>query len=209
MSTGDANETVDLSVLIATRDRACPAARLRMIGDGPLWGPCLDLAKALAISDAVTFLGPQPHEVVKEEMRRARCFVQHSVEAQSGDSEGTPVAILEAGASGLPVVSTRHAGIPDVVVEGETGLLVDEFDVRAMAAHMLRLAREPNLAADLGRAARQRMESHFSNEKSLSRLWSIIESCIANRNSGLITALPISGETPSETAAPLESIGSR
>src|SRR6266508_4239503 len=112
------------------------------------------------------------------EVRRARCFVQHSVEAPSGDSEGTPVSVLEAGASGLPVVSTRHAGIADAVAEDETGFLVDEHDVAGMASHMLRLATDPALAGKLGRAARRRIQESFSRDKSLGRLWTIIESSI-------------------------------
>lgn len=158
--------------------RACPEARLRMIGDGPLLDECRELAHELGIEQAVTFLGAQLHDIVREEMRRARCFVQHSVEAPNGDSEGTPVGVLEAGASALPVVSTRHAGIPDVVVEGETGLLVDERDVAAMAAHMLRLAREPELAKQLGQAARLHIAGNFSEEQSLHRLWTIISNTI-------------------------------
>ena len=159
--------------------RACPEARLRMVGDGQLLGECRALAAELGLGDAVTFLGAQPHEVVREEVRRARAFVQHSVVAESGDSEGTPVAIIEAGATGLPVVSTRHAGIPDVVVEGETGLLVEEGDVSGMAAHLTALARDPELAGRMGRAARRRVEEHFTMERSLAGLWSIIESCAA------------------------------
>jgi glycosyltransferase involved in cell wall biosynthesis len=112
-------------------------------------------------------------------MLKARCFVQHSVEASNGDSEGTPVGILEAGASSLPVVATRHAGIPDVVVEGQTGFLVDERDTTAMAAQMLRLAQDSELAARLGSAARLHVERNFSQEQSLDRLWTIIESAIA------------------------------
>jgi glycosyltransferase involved in cell wall biosynthesis len=81
----------------------------------------------------------------------------------------------------LPVVSTRHAGIPDVVIEEQTGLLVDERDVNAMAEQMLRLARQPELAGKLGRAARQHVESHFSKERSDGHLWAIIESCLVSR----------------------------
>jgi glycosyltransferase involved in cell wall biosynthesis len=162
----------------AQAHRADPSARLRMVGDGPLLEGCRELTKRLLPEDAVTFLGTRPHEAIEAEMRRARCFVQHSVEATSGDSEGMPLAILEAGASGLPVVSTRHAGIPEVIVEGETGFLVDEGDVAGMSVHMSRLIREPELAAKLGRTARRRIETLFEVEQSLGRLWRVISSCL-------------------------------
>src|ERR1043166_1119126 len=149
-------------------------ARLRMIGDGPLLEDCRRLSESLAIGHAVTFLGRRSHQSVAEEMRRARLFVQHSIEASSGAVEGTPVSILEAGASGLPVVSTRQGGIPDVVLDGETGLLVGERDVDGMARAMLRLLRDPALAASLGDAARRHVRTHFSSARSIERLWAII-----------------------------------
>jgi glycosyltransferase involved in cell wall biosynthesis len=155
-----------------------PDARLRMIGDGPLLDSCRDLARGLGIAPAVTFLESQPHSVIQDEMRNARGFVQHSIEAPSGDCEGMPVSILEAGASGLPVVATRHAGIPDAVIEGTTGLLVDEHDVGGMAEAMLRLIDQPTIAARLGQAARDHVRAHFSMEHSLERLWAIIGRCI-------------------------------
>jgi glycosyltransferase involved in cell wall biosynthesis len=157
---------------------SCPEARLRMIGEGPLLEKCQKLVAELAIDDAVEFLGAQPHEVIKHEMQQARCLVQHSVVSASGDSEGTPLTILEAGATGLPVVSTRHAGIPDVVIEGVTGFLVDEHDAISMAQHMIRLAQEPELAGEMGRAARAHIQKDFSKEQRIRCLWSIIESCI-------------------------------
>jgi len=155
-----------------------PEARLRMIGDGPLLDDCKNLAEQLGVSDAVTFLGGQPPDVVRQELRSSRGFVQHSVESSTGDCEGTPVSILEAGATGLPSVSTRHAGIPDVVIEGETGFLVDERDLDGMAQHILRLVDEPALAKRMGLAARAQIEKHFSKEQRLGNLWRIIESCI-------------------------------
>jgi glycosyltransferase involved in cell wall biosynthesis len=158
-----------------------PTARLKMIGDGPLWDECRELSNSLGLAEAIEFPGPLPHGDLRKEMQQARCFVQHSVEAPSGDCEGTPVGILEAGASGLPVISTRHAGIPDVVVEGETGFLVDEGDVESMASHMLQIAQDPDLAASLGRAARMRIAEHFSIERSIDELWGVIESCIHER----------------------------
>jgi glycosyltransferase involved in cell wall biosynthesis len=114
-------------------------------------------------------------------MRRARAFVQHSVRTSYGDSEGTPVAVLEAGASGLPVVSTRHAGIKDVVIEGETGFLVDEGDIEGMAAHMLTLARDADLAGRMGRRAREHVAANFSMEQHIARLAEVLEGA-AQRN---------------------------
>jgi colanic acid/amylovoran biosynthesis glycosyltransferase len=158
----------------ATVHRTQPEARLRMIGDGRLLGVCRDLAQGLGVGEAVTFLGSQPHEVVTEEMQGARAFVQHSVVASDGNSEGMPNSILEASASGLPVVATRHAGIPEVVVDGETGFLVEERDVEGMARQMARLVMEPALAEELGRAGRKRMQESFSIDSRIARLWAIV-----------------------------------
>jgi colanic acid/amylovoran biosynthesis glycosyltransferase len=158
-----------------------PSARLRMLGDGPLLDECRALAQRLGVAEAVEFPGFQPPSIVQQEMRNARCLVQHSLEAANGDCEGTPVGILEAGASGLPVVSTRHGGIPDVVVEGETGFLVDERDVSQMANHMLDLARSPGLAGQMGQRARMRVLTHFSEEQSLRHLWALIEDAMTNQ----------------------------
>jgi glycosyltransferase involved in cell wall biosynthesis len=155
-----------------------PSARLRMIGDGPLEGVCRDLIAANGLEDAVTLLGAQPRDIVQQEMEGARAFVQHSVVALDGDSEGTPVAVLEAGASGLPVVSTRHAGIPDVIVNGETGYLVYERDVKGMARHMTKLVEEPEVAAEMGRKNRERIEQHFREERSIGRLADILKSVV-------------------------------
>jgi len=169
-----------------------PETRLRMVGDGPLLGPCRDMARGLGLTNSVSFLGGQPHDMVAREMQIARAFVQHSIESSNGDCEGTPVGVLEASASALPVVSTRHAGIPDVVVDGETGLLVDEKDVRRMAEHMLRVAHDPQLAARLGRAGRERIVSNYTMDHSISRLWSIVESCAKSR--------PVDGNGAPKTA---------
>jgi glycosyltransferase involved in cell wall biosynthesis len=166
-----------------------PAARLRMIGNGPLLDACRDLARGLGIAEAVSFLDVQPHGVIQDEMRGARAFVQHSVEAPSGDTEGTPVAVLEAGASGLPVVATRHAGIPDVVIDQTTGLLVEERDVAGMASAMLRLLDDPALAERLGAAARDHVRVNFSLDQSVARLWSITASCLPRQRTAAAAAV--------------------
>ena len=158
--------------------RQYPAARMIMVGDGPLLGPCRDLARALGVDGAVEFLGSVKHQRVPELMLTARTFVQHSVVAPDGDREGTPVSIAEAGASALPVVATRHEGIPDIVLDGVTGFLVDEGDVDGMADRMLQLAVNRQCAGWLGRAARVRVEREFSLERCIDRLWSVIATSI-------------------------------
>lgn len=154
--------------------RACPEARLVMLGDGPLREACRTLVRALGLERAVELPGDRPPGEVAALLGRARAFVQHSLTPESGDREGTPNAVLEAGASGLPVVSTRHAGIPDVVLEGETGLLGDEGDVQTFAAHMLRLAREPQTAARLGRTARAHVQARYGMAERIAALARIL-----------------------------------
>jgi glycosyltransferase involved in cell wall biosynthesis len=161
-----------------------PDAQLLMVGDGPLLGACQQIARAMGLGESVRFLGPRPHRDLAELMQGARAFVQHSITAASGDSEGTPVAILEAGAAGLPTVSTRHGGIPEVVIDGATGFLVDEGDVDAMAERMTRLAEDPQLAGRLGAQARTHVAEHFALAMSLERLWDVIGNAILRGPSG-------------------------
>lgn len=152
----------------------CPEARLVMIGDGPLWEACRQMTTSLGLSDYVDLQGVRSQAEVATAMQQARAFVQHSITTHDGDSEGTPVAVLEAGASGLPVVSTRHAGIKDAVIHEKTGFLVAEGDIARMAEHMTLLAKDPQLATDLGKAGREWISSEYSMEKSINKLWSII-----------------------------------
>lgn len=86
--------------------------------------------------------------------------------------------LKEARMSGLPVVSTRHSGIPEIVIDGKTGFLVDEGDVGGMTESMTKLAQAPILAADLGRAAREYVCAEFSMEKSIGKLWRVVEAPI-------------------------------
>lgn len=158
-----------------------PDARMVFIGDGELLDECQSLASSSGIGHAVNFKGVcSPKEVVAA-VRGARALVQHSIRAEDGDSEGTPLSVLEAGAAGIPVVATRHAGIADVVLDGETGLLVDEGDVVGMARHMMKLIDSPDTAAQLGERAREHISSHYSMEISISNLMSIIDAAIASR----------------------------
>jgi colanic acid/amylovoran biosynthesis glycosyltransferase len=172
-----------LLTLLAFRDvwLKIPEARLSFVGEGPLVEACLQMTRSLGVEKVVEWMGARPHSDVIKLMRQARAFVQHSVTTASGDSEGTPVAVLEAQASGVPVVATKHAGIPDVVIDEETGLLVDEYDIAEMSARMLRLATDPVLAAKLGAAGRKRIEDHFSMAKQIAGLQAILDAAVAKR----------------------------
>lgn len=155
-----------------------PEAKLIMVGDGDLLLQCQKLVTDLHLEKNVEFKGVLAAEEIQILMQESIAFVQHSVVAQNGDSEGTPVAILEAQAAALPVISTYHAGIPDVVINNETGLLVQEQDVYRMAKNMLRLLQEENLAKKLGAAGRTRIKGNFTLERHLNILAETISEAI-------------------------------
>jgi glycosyltransferase involved in cell wall biosynthesis len=158
-----------------------PTARLVMLGEGPLRDRCIALAREFGIEGSIDFPGSVDHVDVATWMRRARCFVQHSLRAEDGDAEGTPVAVLEAASCGLPVVSTWHGGIADAVVDGAGGFLVSEGDVDGMADCLLRLVRDPELAARMGAAGRRHIEVHYSSEVSLDRLRQVLTEAAQSR----------------------------
>lgn len=161
--------------------RVLPQATLVMIGDGPLLAGCRQWVQEHGLAPAVTFAGVCSREEVSRQLAAARAFVQHSVTASNGDSEGLPLAVLEAGAHGLPVVSTLHAGIPDAVRPDVDGFLVPERDVEGMTAAMLRLAQDPGLAATLGASFRTRVVENYSREGSLTRLLGILLAAAESR----------------------------
>lgn len=135
-----------------------PAAELTMIGDGPQREACQQLIAAWGMQDRVHLPGVATPAEVKAQMQRSAAFVQHSTVAANGDSEGTPLAVLEAMACGLPIVATRHAGIADVVMDGQQGLLCDELDLAGMARNMATILNDPVMASAMGSAARKKVE---------------------------------------------------
>lgn len=157
-----------------------PGAKLVMAGAGELLAACKKQVAELGITANVEFKGVQTPVEIQALLGESIAVVQHSITAENGDSEGTPIAILEAQAAGLPVISTYHAGIPDVVVNNETGLLVQENDVGGMAKNMIRLLREEGLVQKLGAAGRQRIAKNFTLEKHLKTIEQVIEKSLAN-----------------------------
>jgi glycosyltransferase involved in cell wall biosynthesis len=158
--------------------RSVPDAHLWMVGTGPLFDETKDLAKTLGLSDRLTFTGALTSDKIIELFKQTRCFVQHSVTAPDGDQEGTPVTILEAGASGIPIVSTLHAGIKQAVVNHKTGYLVPEHDIEGMAAYMVKIAQDVQLAIRLGKAGREHMLSVYAIEKRIAVLDDVIQKSV-------------------------------
>ena len=165
--------------------KRCADARLLLAGDGPLREATQNLASELGLGESVEFLGIQTPEQIAQHMRRARAFVQHSITPKTGpsagDSEGTPVVVLEAMMSGVPVIGTRHAGIGEVVRHESTGLLVAERDTRGMAQAMVRLAEDASWAQLLGRRAREDALEHYTASQYLAALTAIVREASESR----------------------------
>jgi len=156
-----------------------PKAKLLLAGNGMLLNTCKNLVNTFGIQDNVTFLGVIEPEDYRNYLSESLAFIQHSITADNGDMEGTPLAILEASAAGLPVVSTNHAGIPDVIVHGETGLLCEEHDVATMTDNMLGLLDDVSFARTLGFAGKHRIKKQFSMRRHINQLQDILENAIS------------------------------
>lgn len=151
-----------------------PSLKFKMIGDGELFDVSKNIVKSLGLEDSVILFGGLDRQEIIKHLQTAFLFIQHSLVASNGDSEGTPVGIIEAMAAGLPVVSTRHAGIPDVVIENETGLLVDENNIEEMATYMLKLVENRDLAESMGQKGKAMIQDHFTMEKHLETINNLI-----------------------------------
>jgi colanic acid/amylovoran biosynthesis glycosyltransferase len=132
-----------------------------IVGDGPLRAELEALARALRIDHRVTFHGWQPHDAVENLMYGSDILVAPSVTSVEGDQEGIPVTLMEGMATGMPVVSTYHSGIPELIEDGVSGLLVPERDVDALAAALRRLMGTPDVRSAMGRAAREKVEREY------------------------------------------------
>lgn len=154
---------------------AFPDLTLDYVGDGVLLPAVRQYISACGLKDAVRLHGALPNHEVLDLMRSADIFVQHSITAsETEDEEGLPVAILEAMAHALPVIATRHAGIPEAVVEGSTGTLGQEGDTDGMAERILALARNPTLRREMGRSGWERAREVYSWERERAELLSLL-----------------------------------
>jgi colanic acid/amylovoran biosynthesis glycosyltransferase len=139
--------------------RTHPLSELTVIGDGPLRSQLEALAQQLKIR--CQFRGTQPTDKVREALGKARVFSVPSVTGADGDSEGLPTVFAEAQAMGVPVVSTAHGGIPEIVVHGVNGLLVPERDYQSLANALSDLLSDEGLWQSFHHAALERIEQYF------------------------------------------------
>ena len=153
--------TTDLIAAFAAVLKTVPEAKLVIVGDGPLAPTLKAQVQSLGIECSVEFLGAQPNTAVLELMARAWVLCVPSVTAKSGDSEGLPIVVLEAAASGLPVIATRHGGLIEGIAHEKTGLLHDEHDVPALVENLALLLKDANIRLNMGQSARRNAVERF------------------------------------------------
>lgn len=151
--------------------RAKNVLPIHIVGDGPLRAELEQQAAQYGVE--VTFHGVLPSPDVKALMARSRAVVVPSRTASNGDTEGLPTVVVEALAEGRPVIAYAHAGIPEAVQNGRSGILVPEGDVRSLADAMWQLSTDVNRATELGRAAREDAEERFDIQHQTLRLESL------------------------------------
>ncbi len=144
--------------------------RLVHIGTGPLIAPLKAQAERLGLAGRIEWRGSQAQTAVIAALREADLFVLPSQPGEDGDRDGLPNVIMEAATQALPVVSTRFAGVPEFVTDGENGVLVPPADAGALAAALAGLVADPARRRALGAAARARLVADFTFEAGIDRL---------------------------------------
>lgn len=148
----------------AVFSKTFPGALFNIAGEGPMEAELRELAFSLGVVERVSFTGFLPQESLRHLYSRSHIFL-HPSETAGGDVEGIPNSLLEAMASGLPVVATRHGGIPEVVTDGTSGLLCEERDHEAVAAALVRLAGDSGLYRRIALVGSDSIRDQFSAER--------------------------------------------
>ena len=157
-----------------------PNIEFRIIGDGLLMYEVESFIKKENLEKKALLLGYQPHYVFLEELKKAHILLQPSVTARDGDSEGgAPTVLLEAQACGVPIVSTYHADIPEVVLDGESGFLVPERNPEAIAIKLNHLIVNHELRMRMGKCGRRHIEENYNICNEVKKLEDIYSEIIA------------------------------
>ncbi|MEP5103690.1 MAG: glycosyltransferase [Ekhidna sp.] len=144
-----------LNALALVKNKTNRQVKLYLAGDGPKTQELTELSENLGLQENIVFLGAVSHKDVLTQIKKHDIFVLPSKRAQNGDSEGLPVAIMEAMAMGMPVISTYHSGIPELVSNKDNGLLVPEGDVEALSDAILKLVESTDERERLGKGGYQ------------------------------------------------------
>lgn len=155
-----------------------PHIHYLIAGDGPLKEELAQLINKLHLQDNVKLLGWMRQDEIINLMQQADIFLAPSVTAPNGEQEGIPVVIMEAMAKGLPVISTLHSGIPEVVVDGVSGFLVQERDVPALSQKLAQLLKDQALRERMALNAREFIEDNHNITKLNDTLVEIYKSLI-------------------------------
>ncbi|TLS53474.1 glycosyltransferase [Paenibacillus antri] len=147
-----------------------PTSRLVIIGEGEEGRRLKRLIRKWKLQDRVRLRGHIRHDKLTDLLRRADIFCLPSLTTKDGNQEGIPNSIKEAMATGLPVVSTKHGGIPELVGNGVEGILVPERSVKRLAEGLIALIEQPALREEMGRNGRAKVERRFDAVKQVKRL---------------------------------------
>lgn len=150
------------------------------VGGGDLREECKNIASSLGLQSFVKFVDTVNPDDLPILYKNSDIFVLPSITSKNGDTEGTPSVIIEAQASGLPVVSTYHAGIPEIVVDKKSGFLVNEKDVTSLANCILELIEDSNLRKKMGEFGRKHALEEFDRNKQVKKLIRLYESVLTN-----------------------------
>lgn len=154
---------LDISIQAFARIRhAFQGLHYVIAGDGPLETELKELARMLKIDHRVRFIGTVSQDEEIEWLKRAQVFILTSRTASDGDEEGTPTVLLEAQAVGVPVISTLHSGIPEVIENEKTGFVVPEGDISAVAERLIELLQNKQLRKRMGENGRVLIERKFA-----------------------------------------------
>ncbi|MBU2950243.1 glycosyltransferase family 4 protein [Tamlana agarivorans] len=158
--------------------RKIPNAKLTIIGSGPLENAVKKCIDKLGIKEKVDMLGVLNREQSFPIMNKHWVYAQHSVTASSGDQEGFAISLAEAAIHEIPVVSTYHNGIPENVLDKETGLLVKEFDFEDMAKKIIYLIENPDVAEKMGKAGREHIINLCCTKTRVEKIKELVKSSI-------------------------------
>jgi colanic acid/amylovoran biosynthesis glycosyltransferase len=156
------------------RARLDEAVEYWIVGDGPLRGRLEAAARSSPAASAIHFLGSRDRREIERLMDEAHIFMLPSVTASDGDMEGIPVSLMEAMSCGMPIIASRHSGVPELVSDGRSGFLGAEGDVDALTANLLRMLEAKDKWPQFGAAGREIILANFNAEVQNRRLADIL-----------------------------------